>query len=85
MKFSDIKELATHPAGFIIFVLGYKDNYLVIPAKHLIEELPNHIEGLTENGFYHFNLHGNAFEQLPDWNLRLYADKIELIPFILKS
>ena|ERR1700733_2805847 len=85
MKFSDIKELAEHPAGFIIFVLGDDNNYLVIPAKDLNSELPNHNERMTEDGRYHFNivLGKKGFKQLPDWNLHQYQNKIELISSLM--
>ena len=33
-----------------------------------------------EEGPYHFNLHGNSFEQLAKWDLRPFAQKLELIP-----
>jgi hypothetical protein len=84
MKNEDIKELAKHSAGFIIFVLGDDTNYLVVPAKYLMAELPNHNEGPTENEFYHFNIVSGkkGFKQLPNWDLRQYRDKIELIPSI---
>jgi hypothetical protein len=89
MKDSDIKELATHPAGFIVFILGNADNYLVVPAQHLNEELKNYIVGRrkAEKGFYHFNLRlgGQSFTQLPNWKLYSYAEKIELIPLALEE
>lgn len=83
MAHADIKALAAHPAGFIIFVLGRQDNFLVIPAKDLLAQLPNYQPGHpTNDNRYHFNLPlgGNAFAQLPNWTLNPYADKIELIP-----
>jgi hypothetical protein len=85
MAYADIKELAAHQSGFIIFVLGSKDNFLVIPAKDLIAELPNYQPGHTTNdGRYHFNLPlgGNTFSQLPNWKLNQYAENIDLIPKI---
>jgi hypothetical protein len=82
MRRKDIKELAGHPAGFIIFILGDDTNYLVIPAQHLRAELQNYREGRspTKEGFYHFNLDKSVFEQLPNWNLHQYREKIDLIP-----
>jgi hypothetical protein len=84
MKNEDIKELAKHPDGFIIFVLGDDTNYLVVPAKHLLAELPNYNERITEDGRYHFNivLGEKGFKQLPNWNLQQYRNRIELIPSI---
>ena len=82
MAHADIEALAKHSAGFIIFVLGYKDNFLVIPAKDLLSELQNYQPShATEDGRYHLNLNrcGNAFEQIPNWELHRYADKIELV------
>jgi hypothetical protein len=82
MKEKDIKQLASSPAGFIIFILGDEDSYLVVPATDLLAQLPHHREGRLNTGFFHFNivLGGRAFEQLPDWGLRQYLRKIELIP-----
>jgi hypothetical protein len=81
MKDEDIQKLSKHTAGFVIFILGEDTNYLVVPAKHLVTELPNHNEGLTEDGFYHFNimLGKKGFKQLPNWNLHQYRNKIELV------
>ncbi|HEU6447837.1 MAG TPA: hypothetical protein VFV23_05320 [Verrucomicrobiae bacterium] len=85
MANSDIKALASHPAGFIIFVLGYADNFLVVPAKDLAAQLRNYHGNLTEDGRYHFNLNkrGNEFEQLPNWDLHPYADSFEMIPKVI--
>lgn len=82
MREDDLKELARHPAGFVIFILGDDSHYLVIPARELVAQLPNHREGLVETGFYHFNtvLGKRAFEQLPDWDFSQYVVKLELIP-----
>jgi hypothetical protein len=77
MTVKDIKELAAHRAGFIIFVLGHEDNFLVVPAKELRAQTQIHA---ATNGKYHFNLKGNVFEQLPDWNLKPYKENIELLP-----
>ena len=84
MREKDLKALANHRAGFIIFILGDQDCYLVVPAKDLVAQLPHHKEGLLETGFYHFNLKlgGKAFEQLPQWSLSQYLGKIELIPHL---
>ena len=82
MKLSDINELANYPDGFVIFVLGYDDNFLVIPAAILQSELKNYQAGLRarEEGLYHFNLRGNTFEQLPNWNLQSFAQNWQQIP-----
>ena len=82
MRGEDLKELASHPAGFIIFILGDQGCYLVIPARRLVEQLPHHREGVLESGFYHFNtvLGRRAFEQLPAWDLFQYLGMIDLIP-----
>jgi hypothetical protein len=82
MRDDDLKELAEHPAGFIVFILGDDTRYLVIPARDLVAQLPNHREGLLETGFYHFNtvLGRRAFEQLPDWDYSQYLGKVGLIP-----
>lgn len=87
MKNEDIKELAKHPDGFIIFILGDDTNYLVVPAKHLKAEIPNHNERITEDGRYHFNivLGKKGFKQLPNWHLHQYRNKIELIPSVLNE
>lgn len=87
MRDDDLTELARHPAGFVIFILGDHTRYLVIPARHLVAQLPNHREGLLETGFYHFNtvLGRRAFEQLPDWDFSQYVGKIELIPCTQKG
>jgi len=71
MREKGLKALANHRAGFIIFILGDQDCYLVVPAKDLVAQLPHHKGGLLETGFYHFNLKlgGKAFEQLPQWSL----------------
>src|SRR5206468_33889 len=55
MRNDDLTELAKHPAGFIIFILGDDSCYLVIPARDLVAQLPNHREGLLVTGFFHFN------------------------------
>ncbi|HEY5231931.1 MAG TPA: hypothetical protein VIK35_00145 [Verrucomicrobiae bacterium] len=82
MSVADIKALAGHSCGFIIFVLGYKDNFLVIPAKDLMAHLPEYRDNQTQNGRYHLNLNKKRteFEQFPGWSLYPYADKLELIP-----
>lgn len=82
MKDEDLEELANHPAGFIVFILGDEDCYLVVPARELAEQLPHHREGLLETGFYHFNLPLGrcSFEQLPTWDLSQYLGRISLIP-----
>lgn len=82
MRHSDLKELARHPAGFVIFILGDDTHYLVIPASDIVAQLPNHREGLTKKGFYHFNtvLGTRAFKQLPAWDYSQYFARIELIP-----
>jgi hypothetical protein len=82
MKLSDIDELANCSAGFVIFVLGLATNFLVIPATTLQSELKNYQAGrrAMEEGRYHFNLHGNAFEQLPNWDLQPFAQNWERIP-----
>jgi len=82
MKLSDIYELANQDAGFVIFVLGDKDNFLVIPATSLRAKLENYRPGpqAMAEGRYHFNLHGRTFEQLKDWDLKPYAQNWELIP-----
>ena len=71
MRSDDLTELAQHPAGFVIFILGDETSYLVIPAHDLVAQLPHHREGLLETGFYHFNtvLGRRAFQQLPEWDL----------------
>ena len=55
---------------------------MVVPAKDVVAQLPNHREGLLVTGFYHFNLvlGGKSFEQLPGWDLSQYLGKIELMP-----
>jgi|HubBroStandDraft_4_1064222.scaffolds.fasta_scaffold748971_1 hypothetical protein len=84
MKTSDVEELANHPAGFIIFVLGEIDNFLVIPALHLKTELKNYAVGRrhANRGFFHLNLSAGkpTFEQLPNWSLVQYREKMDLIP-----
>jgi hypothetical protein len=82
MRDDDLTKLANQTTGFVIFILGDETRYLVIPARDIVEQLPNHQEGLLERGFYHFNmgLGKQVFEQLPVWNLRQYLGKIELIP-----
>jgi len=84
MKKDDIEELAKHPGGFVIFVLGDAANFLFVPVKDLNRQLENYVAGNrhVKRGFYHFNLRlgGKSFEQLPDWNLHPYKEKIELIP-----
>src|SRR5260370_19796681 len=84
MRDDDLKQLAAHPAGFIIFILGDETSYLVVPARDLMAQLPNHREGLLETGFYHFNTvlgrGARVFKQLPDWDVSPYVRKIELIP-----
>lgn len=82
MRADDLQSLATHPLGFVIFILGDDDRYLVVPARDIDEQLPNHQEGCTTKGFYHFNLGlgKRTFEQLPAWNLFPYLGKIDLIP-----
>ena len=82
MRDDDLNYLANHPAGFILFILGDETRYLVVPARDLVAQLPNHREGLLETGFYHFNtvLGKRAFEQLPAWDYSQYLGKIELIP-----
>ncbi len=82
MRNDDLTELAAHRAGFIVFILGDETSYMVVPACDLVAQLPHHREGLLETGFYHFNtvLGRRAFEQLPDWELSPYLQKIELIP-----
>jgi hypothetical protein len=82
MKLSDITELANYPEGFVIFVLGDEANFLVIPAAILQSEIKNYQAGLRamEEGRYHFNLRGNTFEQLPNWNLQPFAQNWENIP-----
>ncbi len=84
MRNQDVKELADHPAGFVIFILGDEDCYLVVPARELMQQLPYHTEGQLESGFYHFNtvIGRRAFEQLPSWDLSQYLGKIDLIPCI---
>lgn len=81
MRGDDLKELARHPAGFIIFILGDANRFLVIPARKLVAQLPNHREGLLDTGFYHFNtaIGKRAFEQLPVWDYSEYLGKLELI------
>ncbi|HZL79649.1 MAG TPA: hypothetical protein VFC17_12505 [Candidatus Limnocylindrales bacterium] len=87
MKEKDIRELANHPAAFVVFILGEDSNYLVIPAKYLAAELPNHNEGRTEDGFYHFNivLGQQGFKQLPNWSLHQYRNKFEFITSALNA
>jgi hypothetical protein len=82
MRNDDLKELARHSAGFVIFILGDDTCYLVIPARDLVAQLPNHREGLLATGFYHFNtvLGKRTFEQLPDWDFSQYVGGIDLIP-----
>jgi len=82
MRADDLKELAMHHAGFIIFILGEENSYLVIPAKDVDQQIPNHQERLTSKGFYHFNvaLGKRVFEQLPAWDLYQYLRKIESLP-----
>lgn len=82
MRDDDLRALAAHRAGFVIFILGDAGSYLVVPARDLIAQLPHHTEGVLETGFYHFNtvLGRRAFAQLPDWVLSPYLGKIELIP-----
>ena len=82
MRHTDLKALAYHPAGFVVFILGDAASYLVIPAREIVAQLPNHTEGLTKKGFYHFNtvLGTCAFKQLPMWDYKQYHQKIELIP-----
>jgi hypothetical protein len=82
MKDDDIQELANHEAGFVIFILGDDNDYIVVPARDLAAQRPNHIEGLLPTGFYHFNLvlRRPIFQQLPEWNLKPYFRKIELLP-----
>ncbi len=79
----DLKQLAAHPAGFIIFILGDETSYLVVPARELMAQLPNHREGL-KTGFYHFHtVLGRAarvFKELPDWDVSPYVRKMELMP-----
>ncbi len=70
MRITDLEEIARHQAGFVIFVLGDDSRYLVIPATDIIARLPNHREGPTESGFYHFHtvLGKRAFDELPAWD-----------------
>ncbi|HEX3626633.1 MAG TPA: hypothetical protein VH280_14555 [Verrucomicrobiae bacterium] len=86
MKLSDISDLATCEAGFVVFVLGDEENFLVIPAATLKAELKNYRPGprAMAEGRYHFNLHGRTFEQLPTWDLKPYAQNWELIPALQK-
>jgi len=81
MRDDDLKALATHPAGFIVFILGDDTHHLVIPARDLVAQLPSHREGLLDSGFHHFNtvLGRRAFEQLPAWDFSQYLGKIEVI------
>jgi hypothetical protein len=82
MAYKDVRVLAEHPAAFIIFVLGRKDNFLVIPAKEMSAELVAYQPGHPiQDGRYHLNLPlgGNAFAQLPQWKLNQYADNLDLI------
>ena len=87
MKEKDLEELANHPAGFVLFVLGDPQRYLVIPARDLKARLPGHLEGPTEDGYYHFHVvRGKPiFKDLPAWNLTPYVDKLELIPYLANT
>jgi len=88
MSVSDIQELANHQSGFIIFVLGEADSYLVIPAAQLQNELNNYVKGRRKlkRGFYHFNLPlpGATFSQLPNFNLMPYRLNLQLIQNAIK-
>jgi len=83
MERRDIKLLAEHPAGFVVFILGDADTYLVVPAKRLQDELKNYVAGRRKapRGFYHFNLllPGKAFAQLPNFDLHPYLKNLQLI------
>jgi len=46
MKAADLKELARHPAGFVLFILGDDTHFLVIPARDIVAQIPNHRGGL---------------------------------------
>jgi hypothetical protein len=83
MTRADIDELTENEFGFIIFILGEADSYLVIPAKRLLEELKNYVQGRrkVKRGFYHFNLPlpSKAFAQLPTFELSAYVNNLQLI------
>jgi hypothetical protein len=89
MKKSDIAELAEHQAGFIIFILGEAENYLVVPAKKLKEAIRTYIAGRRKlkKGFYHFNLlfPGKTFTQLPDFELHPYLNNLRSIEIALEQ
>ena len=80
MAESDINQLALHPFGFIVFVLGADDNFLIVPVKDLKAQIPEYVGSKTQNGNYDFHLMGNSFRELPNWSLKPYAEKIELLP-----
>lgn len=77
----DIEALARHSSAFIIFVLGHKDNFLVVPAKDFVTHLPEYRDNITADGRYILNLNNQRteFEQFPNWPLRPYADNLEII------
>jgi hypothetical protein len=89
MERTDINELAENESGFIIFILGEADNYLVIPAKLLQEELKNYVQGRrkVKRGFYHFNLPlpSKAFAQLPTFELNAYVNNLQSIQTTTKQ
>jgi hypothetical protein len=78
---ADLKKLASHPAAFIIFVLDYSDQFLVVPAKELSERLstitPNADDGRYELTIYR---HSNEFGLIPGWKLKPYLKKLDQIP-----
>lgn len=80
MALNDIKALAECPSGFIIFILGSATNFMVFPAKDLMSQLPYYQGRSTEDGRYHFHLNRNTFVELPNWNLRPYAENLSIIP-----
>jgi hypothetical protein len=79
MADKDITEFATHRAGFIIFVFGDVNSFVVIPAKDLEAHISEHDGPVSETGNFHFHLERNSFRELPHWNLQPYAQNLQLI------
>ncbi len=79
----DIDELAIHPSGFVLFVMGDVHHYLVIPAKDLKAQLAYHSTGCDKEG--HYNLHfleddqGLRFREILGWDLFPYLNEIDII------
>ena|SRR5438876_2541957 len=81
MRKTDIDELASRPAAFIIFILGDQSRYLVAPASQIAAQLQKHSPP-TDNGFYHFHIvRGKSeFKEFPAWNIKPYVDNMSQIP-----